>query len=99
MKKSILKSLSIMSIFLIFLTIFSGCKKANDGTITKVRLNEVTRSIFYAPMYAAISEGFFKEEGIEIDLQTGGGADGTVTNTQVIQAYKVYLQLLKIKGE
>lgn len=78
MKKGILKSLSIMGTFLIFITIFSGCKKANNGAITKVRLNEVTRSIFYAPMYAAISEGFFKEEGIEIDLQTGGGADKTM---------------------
>jgi len=46
--------------------------------ITKIRLNEVARSIFYAPMYAAINEGFFKEEGIEIELTTGQGADKTM---------------------
>ncbi|MGN0145024.1 MAG: ABC transporter substrate-binding protein, partial [Clostridium sp.] len=38
-------------------------------------LNEVTRSVFYAPMYIAMSEGFFDDYGIEIDLQTGQGAD------------------------
>lgn len=43
-----------------------------------VKLNEVTRSVFYAPMYAAISQGFFKEEGINIELTTGQGADKTM---------------------
>jgi len=49
-----------------------GCssKKIDEGKTT-VRLNEVTRSVFYAPMYVAMSEGFFSENGIEIDLQTG----------------------------
>lgn len=46
--------------------------------LTKVRLNEVVRSVFYAPMYAAINNGYFKEEGIDIDLSTGQGADGTI---------------------
>ena len=49
-----------------------GSTKANEGKVT-VRLNEVTRSVFYAPMYVAMSEGFFEENGIEIDLQTGQG--------------------------
>lgn len=46
--------------------------------LTKVRLNEVVRSVFYAPMYAAINNGYFEEEGIDIDLSTGQGADGTI---------------------
>jgi NitT/TauT family transport system substrate-binding protein len=50
----------------------------NKDKLTKIRLNEVTRSIFYAPMYAAISEGFFEEQGIEIELSTGQGADKTM---------------------
>lgn len=54
-----------------------GNGKNNDSTVT-VRLNEVTRSVFYAPMYVAMSEGFFKDKGIEIDLQTGQGADKTM---------------------
>lgn len=52
---------------------FTGCgaKKATD----KVRLCEVTHSIFYAPQYVAIAQGFFADEGIEIELTNGGGAD------------------------
>lgn len=50
----------------------------NKGEMTTIRLNEVTRSIFYAPMYAAINEGFFEEEGIKIELSTGQGADKTM---------------------
>jgi len=46
---------------------------------TKVVLNEVAHSIFYAPMYVAIEEGYFADEGIEIDLVTGFGADKTMT--------------------
>ncbi|WP_040212151.1 ABC transporter substrate-binding protein [Clostridium polynesiense] len=53
-------------------------KKTSNNQVTKIRLNEVARSIFYAPMYAAISEGFFKAEGIEIELTTGQGADKTM---------------------
>ncbi|MFR1709045.1 MAG: ABC transporter substrate-binding protein [Clostridium sp.] len=50
----------------------------SKGEMTTIRLNEVTRSIFYAPMYAAINEGFFEEEGIKIELSTGQGADKTM---------------------
>lgn len=53
--------------------------------LTKVRLNEVVRSVFYAPMYAAINNGYFKEEGIDIDLSTGQGADGTIWIIQHIR--------------
>lgn len=46
---------------------------------TKVILNEVAHSIFYAPMYVAIEEGYFEDEGIELELVTGFGADKTMT--------------------
>lgn len=45
----------------------------------KVVLNEVAHSIFYAPMYVAIEEGYFAEEGIDLELVTGFGADKTMT--------------------
>lgn len=45
----------------------------------KVVLNEVAHSIFYAPMYVAIEEGYFKDEGIDLELVTGFGADKTMT--------------------
>jgi NitT/TauT family transport system substrate-binding protein len=77
MKKKNLILFSLALSFLLIGTIFTGCK-TQDKTVVKVKLNEVTRSIFYAPMYAAINEGFFKEEGIEIELTTGQGADKTM---------------------
>ncbi|MGL5379294.1 ABC transporter substrate-binding protein [Clostridium sp.] len=55
-----------------------GQKSKNDNGLTKVKLNEVVRSVYYAPMYVAINEGFFEEEGLEIDLTTGQGADKTM---------------------
>lgn len=54
----------------IFIIGCASTKTANEGKV-KVRLNEVTRSVFYAPMYVAMSQGFFEENGIEIDLLTG----------------------------
>ncbi len=60
----------------------SGCG-AGDGSSkgdgTKVVLNEVAHSIFYAPLYVAIEEGYFAEEGIQLELVTGFGADKTMT--------------------
>ena len=56
----------------------SACANNDDG-LKKVRVNEVTHSIFYAPMYAADSLGYFKEEGIKIELTNGGGADKVMT--------------------
>jgi NitT/TauT family transport system substrate-binding protein len=47
--------------------------------LQKVTLNEVAHSIFYAPQYAAIELGYFEEEGIELELVTGFGADKTMT--------------------
>jgi NitT/TauT family transport system substrate-binding protein len=79
------KLLSIVLSALMILTIFSGCSKQEEPKqLVKIRLNEVVRSIFYAPMYAAINQGFFAEEGIEIELTTGQGADATWTKTQLI---------------
>ncbi|MBS4031394.1 MAG: ABC transporter substrate-binding protein [Clostridiales bacterium] len=55
----------------------SGCGR--ETGLTKVRLNEVTRSVFYAPMYVAINLGFFEDEGLEVELTTGQGADKVMT--------------------
>ncbi|MFL0194556.1 ABC transporter substrate-binding protein [Clostridium sp. WILCCON 0269] len=75
---------SILLCFVFIVTIFTACgssKKDNKSTVT-VKLNEVARSVFYAPMYVAVNEGFFKEQGISIDLTTGQGADVTPTKAQ-----------------
>ena len=54
-----------------------GCTPQSETTV--IRLNEVTHSVFYAPLYAAISKGFFTEEGITVELTNGGGADKVMT--------------------
>ena len=51
----------------------------SSKTLQKVVLNEVAHSIFYAPMYVAIEEGYFTEEGIDLELVTGFGADKVMT--------------------
>ncbi len=43
-------------------------------------MNEVTRSVFYAPQYVAINNGYFKDYGIDIELMTGQGADAVMTS-------------------
>ena len=60
----------------------TGCgsnENATEDSSKKVVLNEVAHSIFYAPMYVAIEEGYFEEAGIELSLVTGFGADKTMT--------------------
>ena len=53
---------------------------AETVKLEKVNVSEVTRSVFYSPQYVAINKGFFKENGIEIDLITGQGADAVMTS-------------------
>ena len=55
-----------------------GCG-AKDTGMTKVRLNEVTHSVFYAPQYVALEKGFFAYEGLDVELTNGGGADKVMT--------------------
>ncbi len=55
---------------------FVACKdKSKKGVI---RLNEVTHSVFYAPLYLAINLGFMEEEGITIEITNGGGSDASM---------------------
>lgn len=54
-------------------------KPEEEIKLTEVVLNEVAHSIFYAPMYVAIEEGYFQKEGLDLELVTGFGADKTMT--------------------
>ena len=56
----------------------TGCQKNASGK-TPITLNEVAHSIFYAPQYAAIELGYFDEEGLDVTLVNGGGADKVMT--------------------
>jgi len=50
-----------------------------EANLKQIKVNEVTRSVFYAPQYVAINNGYFKEHGLEIELSTGQGADAVMT--------------------
>ncbi len=73
------KFLSVPLILILVLSLLCGCsdnKKSNS--LKKVTLNEVAHSLFYAPQYVAIENGYFEEEGIDLNLVTGFGADKTM---------------------
>ena len=53
---------------------------ATTKEIKTLQVNEVTRSVFYAPQYVAINKGFFEENGIKVELTTGQGADAVMTS-------------------
>ncbi|MCS7464442.1 ABC transporter substrate-binding protein [Paenibacillus doosanensis] len=68
-----------LSLLLAAALTLTACGKGSKEEVTKVRIGEVTRSIFYAPEYVAIAKGFFKEQGLDIDLTTTSGGDKTMT--------------------
>jgi NitT/TauT family transport system substrate-binding protein len=72
--KKYLKFLCISLSLLLIIPVLAGCKSESKEKDV-VTVCEVTHSIFYAPQYAAINLGFFEEEGIEIELSNGQGAD------------------------
>lgn len=55
--------------------IFVGCKKDDN----KIVLNEVTHSIFYAPLYVAYNLGYFKDQGLNVTIESATGSDASMT--------------------
>lgn len=88
MKFSKKKLIAVLLSAAMLVPVLAGCGSKTDtdveggaaaGETTKVVLNEVAHSIFYAPMYVAIEKGYFKEQGIDVELINGFGADKTMT--------------------
>lgn len=79
--KHAFKRLTALIMIMVFTCIsLIGCtKKTHTNDIRKITLNEVAHSIFYAPQYVAIENGYFKDEGIDLTLVTGFGADKVMT--------------------
>lgn len=81
MKKILISIVAIILIVLVAFGIYSltTSKKTETASLKTIQLNEVTRSVFYAPQYAAIAKGFFEEEGLKLEITTGQGADKVMT--------------------
>jgi len=80
MKKLIITFIVIAIIAVTAVIVLINMDNDTDTTsLTTLQVNEVTRSVFYAPQYLAISNGFFEEEGLKVELTTGQGADKVMT--------------------
>ena len=66
----------ILAVIMMVSTLFAACGQQDK---IKITLSEVTHSVFYAPQYVAINKGFFAEEGLEVELSNGQGADKVMT--------------------
>lgn len=74
-----LAAAAVLAVTALPMGVFAAKKDSTEEKLTKVTLNEVAHSIFYAPQYVAIEEGYFKDEGLDLTLVTGFGADKTMT--------------------
>jgi len=63
-------------ILLIIIVALTSCNKEENAA--KITIGEVTRSVFYAPEYVAVAQGFFEEQGLEVEIQTTAGGDKTM---------------------
>lgn len=72
------KFLLIIYAVILFAMPLSACTP-KDGDYTSVEVSEVTHSIFYAPFYVAIENGFFEKEGLKINLSAGSGSNTSMT--------------------
>lgn len=78
------RTIIYMAVILTMLVIAVGVliakrQTTNTQGLKNIKVNEVTRSVFYAPQYVAINNGYFEEDGLEIELTTGQGADAVMT--------------------
>ena len=80
-KRTITYIIAIIVLIAIIISIFVVKNKSsnNESEMKTITVNEVTRSVFYAPQYVAINNGYFEENGMEIGLSTGQGADAVMT--------------------
>lgn len=79
MKKYLIIGIIIVLIIVGIIIYFVTRDDTETVSLQKIRLNEVTRSVFYAPQYVAIANGYMEEEGLEVEITTGQGADKVMT--------------------
>lgn len=71
------KSLLFLMAALLVVGLLAGCTPQEEKV--KITVSEVTHSVFYAPQYAAIALGYFEDEGLDVELINGEGADKVMT--------------------
>lgn len=79
LKKVIITAIIVVIVIALAVTAVILKNRDNTNAMKTIKVNEVTRSVFYAPQYVAISKGFFEEQGLKIELTTGQGADKVMT--------------------
>lgn len=81
MKRNIFIGIVVIVIVIVAIVSITVLKHKNtNNDVKNIKVSEVTRSVFYATQYVAINNGYFKENGIEIELTTGQGADAVMTS-------------------
>lgn len=75
MKNRIIIIVSFILIIGVSIWLLGSFDNNKDSKLEKIRLAEVTHSLFYAPLYAAIENGYFEDEGIDLELILTSGAD------------------------
>ena len=78
--KKLITLITCIVILVLGVILYCFYQSKDNGTLTKVKVAEVTHSVFYAPQYAAITQGFFEEEGLKLEITTGQGADKVMTS-------------------
>ena len=79
-RKILLVVVILVIVIVIAVIITKNQTKDNRNTLQTINVSEVTRSVFYAPQYVAINNGYFEERGLKIELSTGQGADAVMTS-------------------
>ncbi len=74
LKKIIISIVAALAILLLACSVLFN-KKQDDKDLIKVRMAEVAHTIFYAPQYVALTQGFFEEEGLDVEVILTPGAD------------------------
>lgn len=76
--KRLITIITCIVILILSITLICFYTSKDGNNLTKVKVAEVTHSVFYAPQYVAIEKGYFEEEGLDIELTLTSGADNVM---------------------
>ena len=91
MKRKIITSIAIIGLFVLVCGVIFNIEEKNKNSLTKIKVAEVAHSIFYAPQYVALENGYFEENGLDVELLLANGAD-KVTAADLDSSFKGQVQ-------